>query len=357
MQQLSRNIIAFRIASRIYIGMNSELPTKAEAANAIGVLRAGFHSSTEAVRKVEQYIRHLEELLLEELGQEGFKRRLECLVLRDQRREESLFIAEDSSVPRKRGSSITESGSLPKKARSELSVSSLNITPGLGRSILENGRRRGKHCDWPNVSPKTSVSEYTSANPRQTTTNETPVRLRGPSRRGGQSALLPNKQPSSNFHSGPGSTLTSESSTPTASPLAAHTCSPPLSARKDSVQSGTSSKQPRRSNSVASTRNTPLFQGPTSSTLASKRPIIIPPRLRKKPVLPSDKPSTSLATPSASSDGASPSPVSDRPSSSSSKSFSLPDKSGSGSSRPLALLEQQQQPLSLTRKPWRASKK
>lgn len=348
----------WRIVPLTYIEMGLEPQTKAEAANAITVLRSNFHSSTEAVSELERYIRHLEELLLEELGREEFERRLECLILRDQRKEESLFIPEDNSVSRKRGSSITESGSSSKKARSNSLASSLSIASGLGRSILENGRR--VHSNSPDLCPrtsrKTSVLEQPAVDHQQTPKDkqitQCPIGPRPPPRRGGQSALLPNKQPSSNFHSRSSSALVRRSSTPTASPLAPHASPSPASARRDSVQSGTSSTQPR-SVSVSSTRRTPILPGPNTQKSASKRPII-PPRLPKKPAFPSDQCSTSLIKPSASSNGA---PISSgQPLSSPSKPFSLPNKPASGSSRPAPSLDQQQ-PLSLKRKPWRASKK
>ncbi|KAG9566032.1 hypothetical protein KCU77_g16966, partial [Aureobasidium melanogenum] len=144
--------------------MGPQPQTKTEAANAITILRSSFHSSAEAVSKLEQYIRHLEELLLEELGREEFERRLEHLILRDQRNEESLFIPDDNPICRKRGSSSTEVVPSPKKARSDSLVSSLSGASGLGRSILEGGRRL--HSDSPDVSPKTS---------RKTSVLEVPV--------------------------------------------------------------------------------------------------------------------------------------------------------------------------------------
>ncbi|KAG9901433.1 hypothetical protein KCU98_g9146, partial [Aureobasidium melanogenum] len=196
--------------------MGTEPQTKPEAANAITILRSSFHSSTEAVSKLEQYIRHLEELLLEELGREEFERRLEHLVLRDQRNGESLFIPDDHSMCRKRGSSSTEIGSSPKKARADSLVSSLSSASGLGRSILEGGRRL--HSDSPDVSPKTSrkisVLGYAVTNPQQATTTTVKQMARRPilvprlkAHRGSQSAMLPNKQPSSNFHSASQSVL------------------------------------------------------------------------------------------------------------------------------------------------------
>ncbi|KAG9655661.1 hypothetical protein KCU95_g4263, partial [Aureobasidium melanogenum] len=196
--------------------MGTEPQTKTEAANAIAILRSSFHSSTEAVSKLEQYIRHLEELLLEELGREEFERRLEHLILRDQRNEESLFIPDDHSMCRKRGSSSTEIGSSPKRARLDSLTSSLSSASGLGRSILEGGRRL--HSDSPDVSRntscKTSVLEYAAMDAQQATTTTVKQMARRPiiaprlkAHRASQSAMLPNKQPSSNFHSASQSVL------------------------------------------------------------------------------------------------------------------------------------------------------
>ncbi|KAG9654852.1 hypothetical protein KCU64_g6937, partial [Aureobasidium melanogenum] len=366
-----------------YIKMGLEPQTKTEAANAITVLRSSFHSSAEAVSKLEQYIHHLEELLLEELGREEFERRLEHLILRDQRNEESLFIPNENPICRKRGSSSTEVGSSPKKARSDSLVSSLSGASGLGRSILEGGRRL--HSDSPEVSPKTSrktsVLEVPPMDAQQkpTTVKQMARRPiiapRSRTSRGSQSAMLPNKQPSSNFHSGsqsavlpnihPSSNLDGglnspleiKSSVTAAPPSATHISS--TSSRRDSVQSETASKQ-SRSDSVSSSsiRNNPPLPGPNSSQSVSK-PITMTHALPNKPVFASAHASTSSSStqrPSSLSNKT-PSLSSDQPLplSSSSKLLSLTNKSASGSSRPAPSSEQQ--PLSLTRKPWRASKK
>ncbi|KAG9840631.1 hypothetical protein KCU68_g8998, partial [Aureobasidium melanogenum] len=374
--------------------MGTEPQTKPEAANAITILRSSFHSSTEAVSKLEQYIRHLEELLLEELGREEFERRLEHLVLRDQRNGESLFIPDDHSMCRKRGSSSTEIGSSPKKARADSLVSSLSSASGLGRSILEGGRRL--HSDSPDVSPKTSrkisVLGYAVTNPQQATTTTVKQMARRPilvprlkAHRGSQSAMLPNKQPSSNFHSASqsvllpnihpspndhsrsNSSLETRSDVPSASPQPVQPCSA-SSRTRDSVQSYKASKQPRSgSGSTSSIRNIPLVSGPDSAN--SARPTAaMKHALPNKPVFPSSS-STHSFTSSSSTKGSSSlsnktSPSSsDQPLSSASstrQALSLANNPTSGSSRPSPSLlqqQQQQQPLSLTRKPWRAAKK
>lgn len=146
--------------------MSSKPQTKTEAADAITALRSSFDSGTEAVSKLDRYIRHLEELLLEELGRQEFEKRLESLVLRDQRNEESLFVSDDNSnsVPRKRGSSSKETGPSPKKkSRSNSQISSLGITSGLGRSIFD--KSRPSHDDSPDVSPRTSRKPSASEQP------------------------------------------------------------------------------------------------------------------------------------------------------------------------------------------------
>ncbi|KAH0344954.1 hypothetical protein KCU83_g8064, partial [Aureobasidium melanogenum] len=362
--------------------MGLEPQTKTEAANAITILRSSFHSSAEAVSKLEQYIHHLEELLLEELGREEFERRLEHLILRNQRNEESLFIPDDNPVCRKRGSSSTEVVPSPKKARSDSLVSSLSGASGLGRSILEGGRRL--HNDSPEVSPqtsrKTSVLEVPAMDAQQKPTTVKQMAQRpivAPRSRpshGSQSAMLPNKQPSSNFHSGSQSVLLPNihpssnyhsglnspleirSSVTAAPPFATHISS--TSSRRDSVQSETASKQ-SRSDSVSSSsiRNNPPLPGPNSSQSVSK-PTTMTHALPNKPVFASAHTSTSSSTQRPSSlSNKTPSLSSDQPLSlsSSSKLLSLTNKSASGSSRPAPSSEQQ--PLSLTRKPWRASKK
>ncbi|KAG9678367.1 hypothetical protein KCU99_g1297, partial [Aureobasidium melanogenum] len=343
--------------------MGPEPQTKTEAANAITTLRSSFHSSAEAISNLEQYIHHLENLLLEELGREEFSRRLENLILRDQRNEESLFIPDDDSICRKRGSSSTEVGSSQKKIRSDSLVSSLTGVSGLGRSILEGAKVL--HSDSPDVSPKTarkaSVLEVpaTDAQQKPTTVKQMARRPiiapRLKPHRGSQSAMLPNKQPSSNFHSGsqsallpnvrPSSNIPSassfslerRSSISAAPPSATHISS--TSSRRDSVQSETASKQ-SRSGSVSSIHNTPSVSGPNFSN--SARPTTMTHALPNKPVFPSAHASTSSTKGSSSRQG-----------------LSLTNKPGSGSSKPAPSLEkqQQQQPLSLTRKPWRAAKK
>lgn len=64
--------------------MNPNPQPKTSAAKAITTLRSVFHTSTLALKTLETYIRHLENLLLEELGREEFERRLGKLILRDQ---------------------------------------------------------------------------------------------------------------------------------------------------------------------------------------------------------------------------------------------------------------------------------
>jgi hypothetical protein len=97
--------------------MTLEPRRKSKAAKAFEILHAGLDSSTEALATLRQYIKHLEELLLVELGRDEFTQRLQSLQRRD---EESLFIPEDNTIIRKRGSTSTESGSSPKKSRSVL---------------------------------------------------------------------------------------------------------------------------------------------------------------------------------------------------------------------------------------------
>ncbi|KAH0338728.1 hypothetical protein KCU81_g7500, partial [Aureobasidium melanogenum] len=195
--------------------MDPDPHSKLSATNAIATLRSNFRTSTQALKTLEQYLRHLENLLLEELGREEFERRLECLILRDQRDGESLFIPEDTLISRKRrGSSSTEMGSeMKKKVRVDSAVSDL------GRSIFDGGGRL--HSDSPDLSPKSARNtpvpwELPAVDAQQTRTTTTAVkqtarhpivapRSRPP--RGSQSVMLPNKQPSSNFHSGSQSTL------------------------------------------------------------------------------------------------------------------------------------------------------
>ncbi|KAG9840375.1 hypothetical protein KCU98_g3176, partial [Aureobasidium melanogenum] len=365
--------------------MGPEPQSKTEATDAITILRSSFHSSTEAVSKLEQYIRHLEELLLEELGREEFEHRLENLILRDERDEESLFIPDDNPIRRKRGSSSTEVGSSPKKVRSESLVSSLSATSGLGRSILEGGRHL--HSDSPDVSPKTSRKTSVLELPAMDT-QQKPTTVKQMARRpiiaprlkihrGSQSAMLPNKQPSSNFHSGyqsallpdmhPSSNIHSGSNPPLEKRSdipSAHlqlVQPSPTSSRRDSVRSEPASKQSRSgSMSSSSIRNTPPLPGSISSN--SARPTMTH-ALSKKPVFPSAHAST-YSTRGSSSLSNKTSTPSNQPLSlsSSSKVLSLTNKSTSGSSRPAPPLEkqqqqQQQQPLSLMRKPWRAAKK
>ncbi|KAH0388166.1 hypothetical protein KCU92_g1111, partial [Aureobasidium melanogenum] len=344
--------------------MGPEPQTKTEAANAITILRSSFHSSAEAISNLEQYIHHLEELLLEELGREEFSRRLEDLILRDQRNEESLFIPDDNSMCRKRGSSSTEVGSSLKKVRSDSLVSSLSDVSGLGRSILEGGRVL--HSDSSDVSPKTarkaSVLEVPAMDAQQKPMTVKQMARRPiiaprlKTHRGSQPAMLPNKQPSSNFYSGSQSALlpnvrpssnSHSGSSPSlarrpdvtvASPQQAQPSS--TSSRRDSVQSETASKQ-SRSGSVSSIHNTPSVSGPNFSN--SVRPTTMTHALPNKPVFPSAHASTSSTKGSSSRQG-----------------LSLTNKPKYGSSKPAPALEKQQQqqpPLSLTRKSWRAAKK
>ncbi|KAG9745167.1 hypothetical protein KCU73_g7945, partial [Aureobasidium melanogenum] len=362
--------------------MGPEPQTKTEAANAITILRSSFHSSAKAISNLEQYIHHLEELLLEELGREEFSRRLEDLILRDQRNEESLFIPDDNSMCRKRGSSSTEVGSSLKKVRSDSLISSLSDVSGLGRSILEGGRVL--HSDSPDVSPKTarkaSVLEVPAMDAQQKPTTVKQMARRPiiaprlKAHRGSQSAMLPNKQPSSNFysgyqsallpnihpssipHSGSSPSLARRSDVTAANPQQAQPSS--TASRRDSVQSKTASKQSRSgSGSVSSIRNTPPLPTPNSSN--SARPTHV---LPNKPVFPSTQPFTSSTKGSSSLSNKTSSSSSDLPLSSSSSTrqgLPLTNKSGSGLSKPApsSEMQQQQQPLSLTRKPWRAAKK
>ncbi|KAK6005365.1 hypothetical protein QM012_008144 [Aureobasidium pullulans] len=362
--------------------MGPEPQTKTEATTVISTLRSNFQSSAEAIARLEKYIDHLEELLLEKLGRQEFERRLEGLVFRDQRREESLFIPDDTSmVSRKRGSSSIDSGSSPKKFRSEsLTSSSLSNTSGLGRSILDN--RRSLHGNSPDVSPKTSrktsILQLSTVETEQAISTEQrqmvqhPVLPRPPPpppRRVSHSAMLPNIHPSSNFHSRSGR---SRSSTPTAPPYSAtHTSSSvssssPLSssARRDSVHSDKPSKQSRSSSiSSSSTPKTPsLTRINLTNPVSTSKRHIVPPRLPKNSVVPVAQTSTPLTNkPSSHGDKTSTLSSSSEhlaPSVSASRPFALPNKPGFGSDRAVLLLDhQQQQPLSLTRKPWRASKK
>ncbi|KAH0368851.1 hypothetical protein KCU65_g3674, partial [Aureobasidium melanogenum] len=115
--------------------MDPQPYTKNSATKALTTLRSTFHTSTLALRHLETYIHHLEDLLLEELGREEFERRLECLILRDQRNEESLFIPDDNLYTRKRrGSESVEVGSemKMKKQRADSAVE------GLGRKCSQD---------------------------------------------------------------------------------------------------------------------------------------------------------------------------------------------------------------------------
>ncbi|KAH0278959.1 hypothetical protein KCU91_g2083, partial [Aureobasidium melanogenum] len=358
--------------------MDPNPQTKTSAANAITTLRSTFHTSTQALKTLVTYIRHLEELVLEELGREEFERRLGKLILRDQCDEESLFIPEDTLISRKRrGSSSTEMGSeMRKKVRADSAVSDL------GRSIFDGG---GRGCsEETDVSPKSARKtpvpwDLPAVEPQQTTatknvkqTARRPIiapRSRPP--RGSHSALLPNKQPSSNFHSGIQSTLLpnlhpssdhhSGSSSPSARRSSMSTVhsstkqSSPASSRRDSVQSEkAASKQPHSDSLISSIRNTPL-PGPNSSN--SAKPFTAH-AFPEKPVVPSaPASSSSIKQPPSLKSKSSSSSSSDRTAPSSRQGLSLGNKSMSGSSRPALSSEQQQQqqqPLSLTR---RASKK
>ncbi|KEQ58557.1 uncharacterized protein M437DRAFT_88523 [Aureobasidium melanogenum CBS 110374] len=359
--------------------MDPDPHSKLSATNAIATLRSNFRTSTQALKTLEQYLRHLENLLLEELGREEFERRLECLILRDQRDGESLFIPEDTLISRKRrGSSSTEMGSeMKKKVRVDSAVSDL------GRSIFDGGGRL--HSDSPDLSPKSARNtpvpwELPAVDAQQTRTTTTAVkqtarhpivapRSRPP--RGSQSVMLPNKQPSSNFHSGSQSTLllnlhpspdfNSGSSSPLKRGSSMSTVysttkqSSPASSRRDSVQSDKAASKQSHSGSLSSIRNSPL-PGPKSSNSARHSTAHA---LPKRPVVPSAPgSSSSIKQPPSLKSKSSSSSSSDRSALSSRQGLSLANKSTFGSSRlALSSEQQQQQPLSLTRKPWRASKK
>jgi hypothetical protein len=196
--------------------MTLQARRKSRAANAFEVLAAGVDSSTDALATLKQYIKHLEELLLVELGRDEFTCRLETIRRRD---EESLFIPEYNSGSRKRDSTSTESGSSPKKARSDSSASSLSVVSGLGRSLFDKARSEQSDSSAPELSPKTTrkspVSEPPMVERQQATVQQMALRSVYPipqSRRGSQAAMLPNTQPSSNFHSGTSSPSASETS-------------------------------------------------------------------------------------------------------------------------------------------------
>ncbi|KAG9954548.1 hypothetical protein KCU85_g24, partial [Aureobasidium melanogenum] len=287
---------------------------KTSAANAITTLRSDFHTSTLALKILETYIRHLENLLLEELGSEEFERRLERLILRDQRDEESLFIPEDTLISRKRiGSSSTDMGSeLKKKVRVDSAVSDL------GRGIFDGGGRgcSGSSGFSPKSARKTPVPwELPAVEAQQATATknvkQTPRRPiiapRSRPPRGAQPAMLPNKQPSSNFHSGIQSALlpnlhhlsdfNSGSSSPSARRSSMSTVqsatkqSSPASSRRDSVQSEQAASKQSHSDSPSSIRNTPL-PGPNSSN--SARPFTTH-AFPKNPIVPSAPASTAVA--------------------------------------------------------------
>lgn len=188
--------------------MNLERRRNSDAANALRVLNASIHSSTEALADLQQYISHLEELLRTELGAEEFTRRLESLQSRD---NESLFIPEDTPRPRKRsGSASTGNGSTPKKSRSNSLASPSSLASNLGRSIFDRPTVAQSDVAAPDVSPKTSrkpsAPEIATVDDQKATAQQMALRTVHPRplvRRAPQSALLPNAHPSSNFHSKP----------------------------------------------------------------------------------------------------------------------------------------------------------
>lgn len=321
--------------------MGPESRHNSNASDAFQILHTSIHSNTEAPATLQQYISHLEELLLAELGAEEFTRRLGSLQIRD---AESLFIPDHSANSRKRSiSTSTENGSSPKKARSDSSASSLSVSSHLGKIAKSTQSNSSTSDTSPRTSRKSSVSALSVADDQQTIAQRISLRSLHPrpqSRRGSQSVMLPNVQPSSNFHSRASFTLTTNPSQDLLAVQCLQKQSSAMSERSDEVLKKASTKPMSSLHHAASHR--------TSVQSSSKHAT---PTLSRKPAFPSVGSSSCSSANKQLSLVKDVSPSSNKflssaskPSTSASKSSSFSNSSSGESS-------------SVTRKPWRASKK